>query len=695
MNGSSQTSILDVRLLGDFNLTHGDEAVTGVNTPRLQSLLAYLVLHRDAPQSRHHLAFQFWPDSTEAQALTNLRNQLHYLRRALPDADRFVQIDAQTVQWRPDGPFRLDVGDFQSALAQSKQAGDPFATRKLLEESTALYQGHLVPSCYDDWILPERERLQEEFTGALERLITLLEEGREYPAAISFAQQLVRHDPLHEVGYLCLMRLHALSGDRASALRAYHTCSTVLQRELGVDPGPTTREAYERLLQTDVAPTVPSPPPAAISSFWPMVGRTAEWAQLRETWRAASAGGPLFALITGESGIGKARLAEELAQWASRQGIATASAHCHAVAGDLAFAPAVAWLRARPAPSLEPVWRAELVQLLPELQPGQAELSPPVPRTSALRRQRLFEALARAILGSRAIPGGPQPLLLLLTGLQWCDQETLELIHYLLRFDPAARLLIVGTCRLEETVGDRRLSSLLRDLRRDGQLREIELHGLDQAETKCLAESVAGREISQLLATCIYHETEGNPLFVVETVRAGLPDEVQETDSGALVCLPRPLPPRMQDALADRLTQLSPSARELAEVAATIGREFTFAVLARASALGEESLVRALDELWRRQIVCEQGVDAYDFGHDQLRQVTYASLSTARRRYLHGRVANALEAQYAGNLGPVSALIARHLEGAGLSEQAGLYHRRAAETAGRSHTGQDTSRSSP
>jgi len=108
---------LYIRLLGDFSLVYGQEPVTSINTPRLHSLLAYLALHRAAPQLRQHLAFLFWPDTSEAQARANLRQMLHQLRHALPDADRFLTADANTVCWRSDAAFQIDVAQFEHALA--------------------------------------------------------------------------------------------------------------------------------------------------------------------------------------------------------------------------------------------------------------------------------------------------------------------------------------------------------------------------------------------------------------------------------------------------------------------------------------------------------------------------------------------------------------------------------------------------
>jgi len=678
---------LHVQLLGDFRLVYGDEAVTDVNTPRLQSLLAYLLMHREAPQLRYHIAFQFWPDSTEAQALTNLRNLLYHLRNALPDADRFLEVDTQTVQWRSDIPFTLDVSRFERALDQTERAKDTPGARKALEKAVDAYRGKLLPSCYADWIQTERERLHQAFIGGLERLIGLLEDQRDYRAAIKYAQRLLRHDPLHEATYRRLMHLLALNGDRAGALRAYHQCATILERELGVEPGLATREAYQRLLETETVPA-PSPTPGAqLAAALPLVGRHQEWERLREAWRATHPGRPHFVLLEGVAGIGKTRLAEELIRWAERQGIATATARCYAAEGELAYAPVAAWLRARPLPPLEPAWLSEIARILPELLAEQPDLAPPGPLTESWQRQRLFEALTRAIMG------GDQPLLLLIDALQWCDRATLEWLHYLLRAynrqpsEPQARLLIIGTSRPEGTGDDHPLVSLLQALRYDGQLTEIELGPLDEAETATLAAHVAGRELDRGLTACLYRETEGNPLFVVETVRMGLLAARQEPGGRdgewGSVCLPRPLPSKMQAAIEARLAQLSPAARDLAAVAATIGREFTFAVLRHASGEDEDTLVPALDELWRQRTVREQGADAYDFTHDKLREVAYAGLSGARQRLLHHHVAQALEAVYAGDLDSVAARVAAHYERADHPEQAIQYYRRAAEVARR------------
>jgi len=664
------TSELQIQLLGDFLLENGGEPLEGVNTPRLQSLLAYLLLHKEAPQSRQHLAFLFWPDSTEAQARTNLRKQIYHLRRALPDADRYLHADSKTVHWRADSPTVLDVAQFEACLAAAQEAeaeGDQNAERKALVQAASLYRGDLLPGSYDDWVLSERERLGLRLTAALERLVLLHELDRQYGAAIKVAQQLLHHDPVHEATHRRIMRLHALNGDRARALRAYHRCATVLERELGIEPSPQTRAAYQRLLATEAQPVPRSERRAPASQ---LIGRNAQWAQLQAAWRAASRGRPQMVILEGEPGIGKTRLAEELLAWSARQGLPTAGTRCYASEGALAYGTLTAWLRTdslqRTLPTLDAAWLSEVARLLPELLVQNPEIAPPEPLTESWQQQRFFEALARAF---RA----PRQLVLLLDNVQWCDQETLEWLLYLLirqqsggtRVPRAPRLLVVGTLRSEGKQQNGRLASLLADLHRSQQLIAIQLGPLDEDETASLAESVAGHGLDSALAADLYRETEGNPFFLIETVRSWLQaGEVPAAGQGS-GANGRPLPPAVHQAILSRLSRLSPEAREMVGVAAIIGRDFAYPVVARACGCDEVQLVRALDELWQRGIVREQGAESYDFSHDKIREVIYAEMSAARRRLLHRRVAEALELYYIDDLEAVGPQITLHYREAG------------------------------
>jgi predicted ATPase len=570
------------------------------------------------------------------------------------------------------------------ARVSANRAFDVGALTRAVEQ----YRGDLLPGCYDDWVASERERQHQRYGRALERLIALLEEQGAYPIAIERAERLLRHDSLDEATYRTLMRLHGLNRDRVRAVRIYHECVSMLERELAVEPGAATRETYEALLSPDTRPGLPTVT-RPLSTAIPLVGRKFEWNQLQSAWQDARAGAPGLAVLAGEAGIGKTRLAEELLTWASRQGIGTARARAYASEGRLSYGPVADWLRSDAL--RQAGLRLDAHSLSEGAAPaGAAERPTRSPTPAGLaeqqERQQFFQSLARATLSTS------EPLLLLLDDLQWCDQDTLEWLHFLLRFDPDAPLLVVGTIRLEEVGPRHTVARLLTDVRSSGLLTELTLGPLDASETAELAMCVAGRALDPEHIHRLYDETEGQPLFVVETIRAGLGARDQaswfESRLSSPVGIARAsdlgrLPPKVHAVIAARLAQLSDAARETVSLAATIGRSFTLDLLVQASTGEIDSLVGPLDELWQRQTVREHGSSAYDFSHDKIREVAYGQLSAARRSMLHGRVAHALERTSVPNLDAVSAQVATHYEQAGLHAQAVPYYQRAAALAQR------------
>ncbi|MBN1660237.1 MAG: tetratricopeptide repeat protein [Anaerolineae bacterium] len=692
---------LHIHLLDHFRLLHDDVPLTGVDTPRLQSFLAYLLLHRAAPQARSHLSFLFWPDSTESQARTNLRKQLYHLRQALPDPDYFVHADSNTIHWHATDHFTLDVARLEQALNESEQAqksGDAEAQRAALECAASLHAGDLLPNCYDDWVLAERERLRRRALYGLEQLAAILEEQHAYKEAARHVEHLLRLDPLHEQGYRQLMRLLALQGNRAAAIRTYHTCATRLHEELEVAPDAATQQLYRSLLELDVAharPVTSSEPGGEVVAGWPLVGRDAAWLQLQATWQELRSGRQHLVLLTGEAGIGKTRLAEECVAWARRQGVATAVARCYESGQGLAYGPVADWLRSEPMQqvlrTLDPVWLTEVARIVPEVLVRRPETPHPQPMTEPWQRQHLFEAMALPFANQRH-------LMLLIDDIHWADRETIDWLSYLMHRRPrtgdAPALMVVATARIEELPHRQPLQTLFDELDHSGQMSEIELDPLDAEESIALATGVAGRPIDPVLAGTLYRETEGNPLFLVETVRAALSGADSGISAAAAQLEQASLPPAVHNAVLSRLAHLSPQARDLVNIAAVIGRQFSFDVLAQAASGGEtftseDGLARALDELWQRRIVRQSSATDYDFAHDKIRQVAYDDLGPARRRHLHRRVARALAQVHAHSLDAQSWQIARHYEQGGAQRESIDYYRRAAAVARRIYANDD------
>jgi DNA-binding SARP family transcriptional activator len=667
---------LVVQLLGDFLITFNGQPVEGFGTARLQSILAYLLLHHDIPQPRRRLAYLLWPDSSESGARNNLRQLIYQLRQTLPDPDRFLISDANSIGWKLDSDQTLDMAVLEHALEQAASAEkqhNPDLQRYELELAAQTFHGTLLPACYDEWIIPERDRIQAMTVMALQTLIALQEQQRDYSAAIRTGQILLRLDALDENRYIQLMRLHRLNYDQAGAIRIFQTARETLDRELGISPGQVLQQAYEQILQTESIENdrkkIVSPP-----RLHSLIGRQAEWQQLRDAWQQAANGSARMVIISGEAGIGKSRLAEEMVLWAGQQGILTARAHVYDVEGQLTLAPVTEWLRDphfKPEiGALELIWLIEVSRLLPELRLKNPGLPKPEPITEYGQRQRFFEALARAILYPK------HATLLLVDDLQWCDQETIEWLHFLLRFDPELPLLVLATMRSEET--HPALTRFIQQLHVSQNVTEIELQPLDASETARLAGQIAGKELDLPEAMRLYRESEGNPLFVIEMIQAGFQDRIIKDElDPAEEFHPNVLPPRVQAVILQRLAQLSPTARRTAEIGAVYGQPFTLNLLLQAGHEEEDRLVQALDELWQKRIISERAANTYEFTHEKLREVTYTEVSAPQRRLLHRRVAQSLEGHYAANMEPENGQIAVHYDRAGVPEKAIPYYNKA------------------
>jgi predicted ATPase len=197
---------------------------------------------------------------------------------------------------------------------------------------------------------------------------------------------------------------------------------------------------------------------------------------------------------------------------------------------------------------------------------------------------------------------------------------------------------------------------------------ELRLGPLDAVGTAALAGQIADGRLDAERAARLYRETEGFPLFIVESVRGDLPTRPAGEEKPAEVAGARAssLPPKVHALIMQRLGQLSSAARDLAGVCATVGRAFTLDVLRRTLTQDDEVLAGALDELARRGIVREQSLPgAYDFSHDRIREVVYDALGEARRQLLHRRIAETLVEMRAGDLDRASAEVAAHFEHGG------------------------------
>ncbi|MFI5608173.1 ATP-binding protein [Amycolatopsis sp. NPDC051903] len=639
--------MLHVSLLGEQSVTDGATGPALTRSPRAIALVGFLVTHAGLPQPRQRIAALFWPDSSDAQARTNLRRELHHLRQVLGEESALL-VTAQDLSWHDTPSCRVDVRVFD---AERRAAAATTRDEEVVAHAGAAlaeYRGELMPGLADDWLDAPRAELEQDCVALCDLLGDAQARLGDLAGAAETARRRIRLRPLEEVGYRTLMGLQAELGDRAGAVSTYHRCAAVLERELGVVPDRATQAALRRLLA--------DPAPGRDGFESRLVGRAREFALLRELWRKAAGGQPSVSLVRGDPGVGKTRLVVELARLARSQGAVVAGTQCFGTSGRLALAPVADWLRnpvLQPALSaLAPVWRAEVDRLVPA---GKTGGPPPVVRAvaDAWQRHRFFEGLARALTGAG------RPTLLVLDNAHWCDQETLVFLLFCLGLEPRAPLLLAATQRTDP--GDGALAGWTERLRATGRLTEVDLTPLDAPDTARLAESVSGRRPEDDELALLHAATGGFPLSVVEALRSG--------GAGP--------PGDLAAVLEARLKQPAPQARELAGLAAAVGRDFTLDLLTEASDLDAGAVVRAVDELWRLRILREFR-DGYDFSHDLLRDTAYQQVSRPRRWLLHRRLAQSLELLHPGDTGSVSAQLAEQYARGGRPDRAVAYYRRAA-----------------
>jgi DNA-binding SARP family transcriptional activator len=482
---------IQIYLLGGFSLICDGRPIRALTSERLEELFAYIILHREMPQSRSLLSYKFWPDSNETQARNNLRKMLYDLRHAFPNVDKYLELDVPELRVREKVEVSLDVEKFESAARQT-------GSTEALESAINLYQGEFMPGCYADWALLERQRLHQLFVLTLETLTDQLEAQRQYWKAIDYVQLLLQYTPLDEDAYRRLMRLHALRGDRAGVVRTFHECTTILQKELEIEPSQMTREEYEHLLNLENPDLyIPVGPPK-------IIGRNVEWSQLKEVWLKSIEGTPQWTVLSGEKGIGKTRLAEELLSWAASQGIKTARTQCYPNGKNQAYKPVVALLNNRNLPPLNASRLTELARLLPEIMTQHPNLPLPGPLEETSQRHRFFEAISRVILTD-------QPLIFLVDDIQWCDPDTFDWLVYLYHSDPKASLLILSTLCPEDLRSVNTAHPSIETLIDQGEVREIKIPPLTEAETTMMAEQVEREKVNPISAAWLYWRSKGNP----------------------------------------------------------------------------------------------------------------------------------------------------------------------------------------
>jgi DNA-binding CsgD family transcriptional regulator/tetratricopeptide (TPR) repeat protein len=428
-----------------------------------------------------------------------------------------------------------------------------------------------------------------------------------------------------------------------------------------------------------------------------LIGRTRELAALASHIDSTRQGLGRAALIRGESGIGKSRLASQVKSTALVHGFLILQAECFPADSSYPYAPLlnlvcaffVAHLPNLLTTPQEPLVR-ELVRLLPDLALVFPELAPvpsPKPLDSQQHKRRLCTLLTQLLSNQAA----QQPVLLIVEDVHWCDESSLELLLYLVRHCTQKRLLFTFTYRSEEISSV--LSYWLAQLDRERLALELVLRPLSQSEVAAMLQAIfaAPHPTPAPLVNTIYTLTEGNPFFVEELLRSLIASgelysvdgtwkfRSAQRDSAGFAIVSR----SVQDVVRQRVDRLSAVTKQVLALAVIAGRRFEFAVLQQALHCDENQLLLLIKELIAVQLVVEESADQFAFRHALIHQAISSTLLARERRALHRTIAEALEVLYAASpqRDVYLAELASHWSAAGSWAQALQYQQRAGERA--------------
>lgn len=668
--------MLTARLLGQYEIRR-DKKPVNLPTRAAQSLFAFLLLHPHQPQRREMLAGQFWPDTTEDNARSNLRHALWRVRKALDaGADDRLESDSLAVVYHPQPGDWLDVDQLESCPEDESNL-----TRLL--QAVSAYGGELLPGFYEDWIVLERERLRAAFERKLGNLLDGLVAERLWNEALRWGETWIAGGGAPEPAYRALMLAQAGLGNLAGAALQYQRCVDALEAELGVAPSEKTRKLFEQIRSGEIQAVLsnatqprkhsPGLPEALAKPETSFVGREAELSALERSLNRALHGQPQVIFVRGEAGSGKSALLQAFLRkaLAAHPDLAAGWGTCNAFFGQgdpyLPFRDVLAMLSDG----------RERIENLAAREP---------------ERNQLFEQYTQML---RSIAAG-RPVLVILDDLQWMDSGTGQLLFHLARRLQNERILIAGAYREEELVlgrsGERHpLEPLLNELQAMRGEITLDLDNPGEARGRAFVDAYLDTEPNDLDETFrreLYRRTQGHPLFTIELLR-NLQErkEVIQDENGRWQAPARlnwdSLPPQVEGIIGERIGRLDRELQDLLLTASVEGEQFTLQVLEAVQGGGERVLLQRLSrELEKRHhLVQEIGETAaggkrlvrFRFVHALIQQYLYRSLGAAERLVLHREIGVALEALNEGERNAVALPLARHYLEAGVKDKAVEY----------------------
>ncbi len=638
---------LELRLLGPIEIWVGGERVALPRSKKTRGLLAYLAATGRAHR-RERLCSLLWDVTDDPKGA--LRWSLSRLRHVFDGAAERVEADREQVSFNTQG-MKIDAAELSAALRGNLTE----VPMERLQQLAQLRRGEFLEGLeltdfldFHAWCIAERERFRSEHVQLLSELIRRLADAPSQ--ALPYARQLAQIDAFKVDAQVLLLRL-LMREDKLDEARQRFETARRLYREMGASGVAELEGAWSSLVAANrqrapqaTAPQATAPQatvlgvmqpavderapdsvraPASVRmdearspAHWPFTGRRKELAKLEPLLKFANKQtAPSLALISGEPGGGKSRLAERFGDRAKSAGFEVLRGRAYEAESSRPYGP---WGDAL---------GVEISSLLSDA--GSSD--------SMETREALFQALAQRVLDIAKQHAG---VVLMLDDLQWLDRDSAELLHYVIRthaaavrekpVGPGGALIVLLLARGGELTDNEAVLRTLRSIRRETPVVELELQPLSAEEVAQLVGSDP-----KIDARRVFEASAGNPLYAIELARA--------QSAGA-----EHTPSSLLQLVRERIEQLPEHAADVLRWGAVLGHAMDLERLEQLSSLELDELVDALECLEHHALLridATRSSQRYVFSHDVVREAVYSELSHPRRRLMHRKIARLLEPQ--------------------------------------------------
>lgn len=607
-------NIIYVKMLGNFNVTIDNRKILFPYN-KVQALFCYLIINKEC--TREKLAGLLWPEEEENKAKKNLRNAIYKIKKTF-NLEILISPRKSIVMINPNIKIETDVNNFFNNK------------NDLISYKGNFLTGFYVKNAEDfqKWMLDMREYFQQIYINRLKKNITIEKENKNYNKVESYCKTLIKIDEFDEEPYRELMQSLEANNKYNKAIEVYHKLAEILNKELNVEPQPSTKKLFKQILNQMSLTNCNS----KSKKFF--FGRYEELKCLENNYLKFKNGiENTSILILGEAGIGKTKLKEKFLEGIPKNDAFILETSCYQFEKEYILKPwnniivKLSKIIKTNAISIPKSCESIIASFFPEFSKNYSDNLKLI-ESSNLK----YEIIGNALEDVLKIVSSHKKILLVFEDIQWLDPMSLSLLNSIL-LSESKNIILICTCRNEY---NEELDKFITSMNRYNKLNTLKLERLNHVETEAFIKKALPKyTLSKKMTNKIYSETEGNLFFLTEYMNI--------IKSNGNINL---MSSKMQDVLRSRYLDVSEEGRKILNICSMFFDEVPLSILANIIGKDELEIIDVVEELENKFILKETINDnslSLKFTHQKFREFIYSNQSMARKKILHNKIGEFLE----------------------------------------------------